>query len=543
MKIKHIKIITYKVWTLFIIFSLISCGDPKSFQQLKKQEYFQPKPATLEANFCTLDPKEVANHLKMFFSIDISGSNNTTDPRNGNDRRYGNLLSWLDKRAQSDFEFYTMLEFSGSEANIPSQLATFDPMYSPFTNDKNFFKSVVETQRASSSDSGSTPYKAALTTIISTIRGDAVKAKERFEKGEPAVQSNYVVIHLSDGAPTDSTESELVAMIKNELMILPNDPVLGKYISQIALNTGYYYAPGQDDPNARKLLEEMAKAGNGKAYSFDSGEIDYDKLAEITIKQVTTSLSDIIVNNLSNRWDYKNNTANLLLDSDNDFLSDAREIDLGSNPFLADSDKNGLRDGIEQELYKKPCKDKTCAPDGAINPSADCKDALSSVPYDFDGDTLNDCEERALASDEKKVDSNGDNIPDFLAFKFGIPVNNKWQDGANTPLDTDWDKISDFTEVKENTPPRLKNSNLLKLTPYKYTLSQVSVDIDTQVTCYNLIVEDITFSNPDDTVRIYISETEKHNTSRKFWRILDAKAKDFKVYIDETDFEKSKPLQ
>lgn len=536
-----------KIINFILLVSLISCGDAKKLMPLNQVKEFQPKPANFEADFCTLKPKEVSNHLKFFFSIDISGSNQQTDPRNGNDRRYGNLLDWLNKRVQNDATFYTMLEFAdannGQNAKIPDDLKNADPEYSPFTNDKDLFSNVVSTQRSSSQDNGGTPYKAALDLIIATIRADAQKAKERFEKGEPAIQSDYVVIHLSDGQPTDSDEAELIAKIKNELMTLPNDSVIGKFINQIVLNTGYYYAQGQDIPAARKLLEEMAKAGNGKSYSFDSGAIDYDKLAEITIKQVTTSLSDIIVNNLSNRWEYNNKSADLLLDSDNDFLSDIWELQLGSNPFKADSDDNGLRDGIEKEIYTKPCKDKLCAPDLAHIPSSDCKDSTTQKAKDTDGDGLNDCEERLLTSDDKKVDSNGDNIPDFLAFKFGIPINNKWQDGANTPVDTDWDKVTDFNEIKVNTPPRLDNSKFRNLKPYQYSLSQTSYNPDNKVTCYNLIVDDITFANHDDTVRIFISETENNNTSRKFWRIIDKKAQDFNIYIDEKDFENAKPVQ
>jgi hypothetical protein len=524
------------------------CGK-KTFDGLEKVSEAQGIKGSVNPDFCTLDPSLVNQQLKILFVLDISGSNAitangrpATDPTR--DRRYGSLSRWLDRRAGNPNEYYTLIEFSGDSTITAPDLVNYDPDYAPFTNDKAHFTNVVNTQKNSTSDNGATPYKAALNTVINTIKGDAKKAKERADAGQPAVQSTYVVIFLSDGEPTDSKEPEILTLIESDLMQLPNDPNYGSFITQINLNTGYYYID-VDLPGARKLLKEMAKVGKGEAYSFDTGEIDFDKLTDVIIKKVSTALSDIIVNNLNMVWDMESRS--LLADSDADFLSDRMEKTLGSSPFKDDTDENGVRDGVESLLDSKgrPCRDKDCDPLRA-NAFPGCYKPGTKELLDTDGDGLYDCEELAMNTDHERVDTNGDDLPDYLAVKFSIPAA-KEASGTNSPpassVDTDFDGITNLPEVKINSPPRLDNNTIRNLKPQKYKISMNSYDQKTGVGCYNLSVTDVTYATPEDMIRIYLMENETNQTGRRFFRIIDKRASGFGLTLSPEDFAGLTPKQ
>lgn len=526
----------------------IGCGQ-KVFQELSEVREVSGIPGLVSADLCTLDPNLINQLVKIIFVLDISGSNAissggrpATDPTR--DRRYGSLTRWLDKRAANPSEYYTLMEFSGNNTIIAPGLQNYDPDYAPFTNEISYFSDTVNVQRGSTTDVDATPYKSALNTVINTIRGDAQKAKDRADLGEPATQSTYIVIFLSDGAPTDSAGPEILNIISSDLMQLPKDPTFGGFINQINLNTGYYYVDN-DVPTARRLLEDMAKAGKGEAYSFDRGEIDFDKLTDVMIKKVSTSLSDIIVNNLNTVWDME--VGKLLPDSDADFLSDRSEKILGSDPFNPDSDGNGVRDGIEVMIDSKgrPCRDEKCDPNRATA-FPGCYKPGTKILIDTDEDGLYDCEELALNTDEQKVDTNGNDLPDYLSLKFAIPAT-KEANGSNSPpansVDSDFDGVTNLPEVKLNTPPRLDNNTIGNLKPQQYKISQLSYSAKTGVACYNLEVKDVTFATPEDMIRIYLMENETTQTGRRFFRIMDKKAKNFSIDLFTDDFAELLPKQ
>lgn len=535
--------------TIFCISQfLLSCGK-KSFKELVLAPEVQAIPGLVNADLCTLDPNLVNQQVKIMFVLDISGSNGAsaggrpaTDPTR--ERRYGSLTDWLGARTPNPAEYYTLLEFSGDSTISAPGLQNYDPLYAPFTNELPKFTDVVNEQRGSTTDINATPYKSALNTVINTIRGDAVKAKERAEKGEPATQSTYIIIFLSDGVPTDSQKPEIISIIENDLMELPKNAEYGGFINQITLNTGYYYID-VDVPEARDLLVEMAKVGKGEAYSFDTGKIDFDKLTDVMIKKVSTSLSDLIVNNLNMVWDME--VAQLLPDTDADFISDRMEKLLGSDPNKADSDNNGVRDGIEMILDSKsrPCRDEKCDPKRATAFTGCYKPGTTEL-LDTDGDGIYDCEELALKTDKDKVDTNGDDLPDYLSLKFSIPAT-KTANGTDAPpavtVDSDFDEINNLKEVKLNTPPRLDNNSIKNLKPQQYKISQLSYSSKTGVACYNLEVKDIAFATPTDMLRMYFMENETTQTGRRFFRILDRKAKNYNLELFKDDFTKLLPKQ
>ncbi|MDH4466432.1 MAG: VWA domain-containing protein [Bacteriovoracaceae bacterium] len=543
----HIKMIN-----IILIFSLVvvtGCSGQKNLTPLEISQFISGTTGSAKADFCTLDPSLIDQELKIIFVLDISGSNaiaaegrpatdpNRADPNLG--RRYPPLINFISNRQGNPKEFYTLLEFSEESVKISPDLTSI-PDTAPFTNDKSLFQNVVTTQQNSSQDAGGTPYKAALTSVINIITDDARKQKEKADKGETPISSNYVISFISDGKPTDGASiSEPVNLIKDVLMRLPQNPDFGAYIAQITLNTGYYYVD-VDLPEARDVLREMAKAGKGEAFSFDQGTvIDYDKLTQVLIKKIKTSLSEVIVNNVNTIWNLEQ--VNILPDLDGDLLDDLTEIKLGSNPFVEDSDKNGVRDGIEYLISQnsRPCKDALCDPDKSYSFNG-CFDPETNEVLDTDKDKIRDCEEIAMGTDEKKVDSNGDDLPDWLSVKYDIPAVKDDDEGNPAPsaasTDTDFDGVFNLKEVKENTPPTYDNGVIRNLKPYQYVISQTSRNNATGVTCYELNVTDITFSRPNDLIRLFLLENETTQSGRKFYRIIEKRASGYKVKFDQSDF-------
>ncbi len=193
----------------------------------------------------------------------------------------------------------------------------------------------------------------------------------------------------------------------------------------------------------------------------------------------------------------------------------------------------------------RPCRDAKCDPARATVFTG-CLKPGTTQKLDTDGDGLYDCEEIALNTDEEKVNSNGNDLPDYLSLKYSLPAT-KNANGTNSPpanaVDTDFDGVTNLPEVKLNTPPRLDNKSILNLKPQQYKISQLSYSPKTGVACYNLEVKDISFATPTDMIRIYLMENETTQTGRRFFRIIDKKAYNYSIDLAKDDFSDLVPKQ
>lgn len=155
-------------------------------------------------------------------------------------------------------------------------------------------------------------------------------------------------------------------------------------------------------------------------------------------------------------------------DFDSDQLTNEREVSLGTNLAISDTDKDGLDDGAEVGNYgTDPLSTDTDGdglPDGeevnsgtnATNPDTDGDglsdgrevNELSTIPTDpdTDGDGLGDAEEvRQYRTDPANPDSDDDGLSD------GAEVN---EYGTNpVRIDTDRDGFNDGSEVRLGTDP------------------------------------------------------------------------------------------
>jgi hypothetical protein len=122
-----------------------------------------------------------------------------------------------------------------------------------------------------------------------------------------------------------------------------------------------------------------------------------------------------------------------VLDSDMDGLMDAKEVELGTNRYAADSDLGGVNDG--REFLNK------------FDPLNSSDDFLQK---DNDGDGLTNGLELELGTDMKNSDSDFGGVNDGIEVKFGYNPLDEYDDYQ---VDTDGDKLSNIKEDWLGTNP------------------------------------------------------------------------------------------
>ena len=136
------------------------------------------------------------------------------------------------------------------------------------------------------------------------------------------------------------------------------------------------------------------------------------------------------------------------IDTDGDGLNDLVERGLGTNIALYDTDSDGLDDGTERTFGSDPRKADT---DGdGLNDRQEVDLGSSPVKADSDGDWLSDSQEVAFGSNPNKPDSDEDLLLDNREYALGTDPNN---------ADSDQDTLTDGYEVIIGTNPLNKDSD------------------------------------------------------------------------------------
>ncbi len=571
---------SFKIFILLISFLFFNSCGKEPLKKLDRYQILSNMTVNAHVDFCTIEANKIKSNLKYIFILDKSGSNQDlsfalgTDP-NG-ERRYAPLLLYLDAAPEDETIFYSLVNLSTNASLI-----------SGFTNDKEAFEEIVleesnpnNTIPPTPSDGGWTNFSAALNVVRDLISNDIQQAKGADE----IVSSYYVIIFISDGAPWVGTEElQSKADILDQVdSLIAFEKGNREYVDSVQIHTGYYYNLGGFDSNAQIYMNDMAENGNGSFFEFGAGQIiDFSRFS-VPERSVKHLLKDVIVTNINTKW---HNDA-LIIDIDGDGLVDILENEFHSDIYNPDSDGNGISDGVEYYTTGKPCKTLICTIQGQ-DPCEEYKcDSTRAEPYlacnswlgtgnerceakkekdylkcfesctkseeecnnscqqpicptppteingvsvkhilDLDWDYLNDCEERVvLKSKHDSFDSNDDWIPDHLGFNsyFGFV---EGSEGEHL-LDPDWDEVSNYDEVKSNTPIKYDNSRIYGIKPYKYNLKVVK-DNNTQ-TCFELDVVGIPIGSRKDTIRVYIMESTSIIKNKRFMRSVQ------KQIIDES---------
>lgn len=184
--------------------------------------------------------QQITTPLKIVLVVDNSGSTLNTDPLGFRQSSLQQLVSTYGSKANLKWQ---MMLFNGSSA--------FSLIYSNSQQDP-IFSNGAAAQAAVDyfrqlKGAGNTPYLAALSLADKAIRTDP-------DLSNPEVR--YAVMFMSDGRPTDSSDSQIFAAENQILARAPN---------RITFNTLYFTNSTDPDDKTEPAnrLREMARIGKG----------------------------------------------------------------------------------------------------------------------------------------------------------------------------------------------------------------------------------------------------------------------------------------
>jgi hypothetical protein len=480
--------------------------------------------------FCAQKSDSIKSRLKFIFVTDRSGSNQTryttdTPPQNlpGTDplgkMRFDPMMDFIRAYSTDPNVYWSMINFSTGSTVVGSG----------FTSDSNAFFNTVQTQKNQTQtlDNGWTDYLKALESANKLIQDDITIAKDEY----PLVASTYVIFFISDGAPIVSgnimlDQNKINASVAGLLSLKKQNPTL---VEAVRVNTGFYYTDSNPDAEARSRLTLMAQNGYGEYLEFGGGAaIDFTRYSALVRKQ-KFDVKEIWFVNSSVVWEGNQ----LMLDTDSDGISDVTEAALGSNPNLADSDGNSVSDAVEWKLFGKPCKDLKCTKAGAAS-FVQCnslpKDA-QGLYRDRDGDGLNDCEESLLGSDVVNFDTNGDYLPDGLAFRNGLSL---LPSAHDLYLDPDSDGVDNYTEIKNGTPLQYRNAGVNNL-----LYGQLFLNKDSQTdiqSCYSFNAATVPMIGNNNKMTVYLIENTSVINENRIMKKAEGRVVDGAVNFTDDDF-------
>jgi hypothetical protein len=187
-------------------------------------------------------------------------------------------------------------------------------------------------------------------------------------------------------------------------------------------------------------LEPLFKKRHSKMglWSGNSDTAPFRLVGESSLS-ASFKVTDFYLLNLNYRM---SSAGHIELDSDGDGVSDAREKELGLDP------QNPRSNGYVLDLFLANTSFKDRAE--ALTLSNSCDPFLDS-----DGDSLNECEEILLGTDQFDFDTDGDGIPDSWEILYGLnPL------APDTNLDSNGDGITNKIAFNLGVPPQPLIKNL-----------------------------------------------------------------------------------
>ena len=491
---------------------------------------------SLSASFCTDAPAAAKQFLKYLIILDHSASNKATfasDDVNNSDPdgayRYGQLNQFV-STLQDDVNTptsFALIDFNDTAA----QPTDADGFYgkTDFIDylTKDWYPNGTNNPPAPA-DSGFTNYQSALDLAFAVIRKDA-QAMAVLPSTQGA-KTSYVIIFVTDGVPkisstyTQTFATDLAADF-TKIMGLKTDAVVGPFISNITLNTAFYYSAASANlanfqttilPAATQILTQMADAGRGQFLSFVSGTNGLYQQFAPPARLITNQLIDVFTHNENAVWW---SDGNFLPDSDGDGLPDLIEAQQGSNAGLIDSDGNGVSDLVEYRTKGRACDAAGCPAVGR-DPYAICSgfgpatDAGGRTTFQSSSnDGLNDCEKFVIGATRTTFNSNGSLIPDFFAFVSQLAVIPGSMDGAFA--DPFGDGLQNYAKLKLGLPVSISERTLSGFERRGVNLTQTP-SADPTIACYAYDVDHIAMSAEQNVVRVMLVQNSSAFQSKPF---------------------------
>ncbi|WP_299873970.1 OmpA family protein [uncultured Cocleimonas sp.] len=289
------------------------------------------------------------------------------------------------------------------------------------------------------------------------------------------ITSNQVIDTDSDGLSDEEEKilgTDPLLLDTDEDSIPDNEEVGASVESPLDTDSdGIIDALDKDDDNdgIQTSIEEKIGTSSLRQDTDDDGINDFKEIGKNTKEPIDTDLDGIINaldaddddDSISTSNEILLGTNSLLLDTDGDGISDAKEIgenldqpiDTDKDGIIdaidteeeTDQDNDGLSDSLEAKLNTNPKKadsdDDGISDSEEIGGNIDAPldsdldgiiDAIDAIDdTDSDNDSISDAIEKKLGSDPEKADSDNDGIND----------NEEIGKNINEPLDTDSDGI------------------------------------------------------------------------------------------------------
>lgn len=556
---------------LTVLFAFSSCKPAKqrtlaklNYEPIKVEQNYPYQLLNFSGQFCANPLRDQTFETRFLFVIDNSGScypdpNDSSIPPTDPDgkRRYQALLNFVDSiKANPKYGDSSKLKFGLNVFNhrqlfcrtedpvnppISCQIGKMDrsKSYGASTSfvDIDTFKNIVNGDytrlQASAPEqdyksAGWTDYGEALTEAYTMIKSDIAEIKKNLQEGEePASKPFYMVVFISDGAPTDPNGNTIpyaqIAKVQKDIQNYVN-VVESQYTLGVQMNTVLFHYSAATlaqltdascsqpvIPELGKcpeaLLKQMAQNGGGAFFkTFGDDPIPYDKFT-IPTQKLKTSLVDYFLYNASTVWDGDK----LFRSPANDGLTEDDKTPFGADPTLRDANGNGLADIVE--LYLGASGVASCIAK---------RGSVANPDIDDDNDGLTNLEETCLLSDPKNPDTNGDTIDDGTA----IRLNLGYKVGDNSAwLDSDRDGLTNIYEIKKWTPPFFDNNKITNLKTQDHTVTELGM-MNNQL-CYKIDVRQVPYFDPCDEIQLLTIEMESSQSAKRTMKKRVYRAKEF----------------
>ena len=428
--------------------------------------------ATVNGSYCASSPESLIFPVKILIILDDSGSMATSDE---NFRRLDASKQLIDLLLPKDGIFFGIENFQNGQP----QMLTNAPY---FTHERSPLDSALS--QGLHAPAGNTPYLGVLSLAHTALTAD-IQANP-----EMSTRTRYVVLLLSDGAPTDELFppypqiQDVAKMIKG----LENGTI---HAGEVTIHTAFVRSPANtsnsnNPQDGINLLTEIAKIGEGEFKNFENGEqIDFRNFDASSLSRDFRTYSPVMVTNITARLTPDGYEA----DSDADGLVDSLEKKIGTDPTKRDTDGDGCGDMIEYKYFRwDPLK-----PGRTSSPRhCDCTD--QEIKSDKDGDFLNDCEERLLTLNDSKPDSDlsmsGDAAPDNMIDYLEM-IYNLGRLKADAGDDYDNDGLTNLNELVLHLDPSWDEGDQ-KRDDYKYLYDIRPKPDSGNKDCYLFTVKNVT---------------------------------------------------
>ncbi len=472
---------TARTIALAVAVSLLAwaCTDSYLFDQRRDVDVPADRAVAVEGEVCTPGTNDTVRPIKILLALDASQSMSRTDPAGKRAQAVLELFNSL----PNDPEIYVaVMLFAGSTTAYLSltQQPEFDRLTAYTSVDrerlagtlKAFSESLAEQPNRDSTD-----FVKPLAEIRELINQDIARSQANAAQDGTEANTEYSVIFLSDGHPTDPGQrAQINPPLDADTGGGPVEAIreLRNYTGDVRFNTVLVFnLDSEQQLNCNvtsdggcqllvveqdaEFLRKMAERGGGEFRDFRNDEpINFLAFRYGTTRR-TFLLKELVITNVSAPAGSPEGVG----DTDGDGLIDDREFELGTDPWVRDSDDDGFSDGVEVHFRDLGGNfTPEWAPDGG-SVDRGCPPHLRGVDSDCDG--LTDCDEQLIGTNAQLTDSDYDGVPDSTEWQLGTQPASR-----DLEQDSDSDGVDALKEVRLHTDPNVADISSLTTRGYRY---------------------------------------------------------------------------